>query len=167
MGTVQCIKQTRGPEANFAHDFAITIKIQWNLFASISCPVVILQQNFAHAMTAVLSWHVQNFVANIMIRNWINGKLFWLCAQRLSIAERFVMAIYGYDVMRLTLTLTSTGWPWPDMVIWLMLWSALLWIVLSVYMISFWSKYSSFLIRICIRNCHLQNGSHFISAFMC
>ena len=45
-------------------DFSITIQIQQKFhLAVIQLPMIILQQNFAHATTAQLSYHVQNFVA--------------------------------------------------------------------------------------------------------
>ena len=43
--------------------FSITIQIRWKIhFAVNPLLVIMMQQTFAHAMTAVLTWHVQNFV---------------------------------------------------------------------------------------------------------
>ena len=53
-----------GSGAHFTNDFSIIIKIWWKFHSAlIQVEVKWLLQNFAHATTAVLSWHVQHFVA--------------------------------------------------------------------------------------------------------
>ena len=54
----------RGPGARFTNGFSIAIQIRWEFrFALISILMQWSLQNFAHDTTAVLSWHVQKFVA--------------------------------------------------------------------------------------------------------
>ena len=51
---------------HFTHEFSIIIQIKCKfLFVSIQLLIKWLLQNFAHAMTAMLSWHVSNFVAKL------------------------------------------------------------------------------------------------------
>ena len=52
------------PGTHFTNNFSIIIKIWW-IFHSALIQILIKWSlwNFAHGMTAVLSWHVQNFVA--------------------------------------------------------------------------------------------------------
>ena len=52
------------PGPRFTNGFSIAIEIRWKLrFVLISIPIQWLLQNFVHDTTAVLSWHVQKFVA--------------------------------------------------------------------------------------------------------
>ena len=52
-----------GAGPRFTNVFSIAIQIRWKLrFALISIPIQWSLQNFVHGMTAVLSWHVQQFV---------------------------------------------------------------------------------------------------------
>ena len=52
------------PGARFTYDFLPAIQIRWKFrLAVIPLPAIRSQQFFAHATTAQLSCHVQNFVA--------------------------------------------------------------------------------------------------------
>ena len=54
----------RGPGARFTNDFLPAIYIRWKIrLAAIPLLAIRSQQIFAHATTAQLSCHVQNFVA--------------------------------------------------------------------------------------------------------
>ena len=47
---------------HFTNDFSIVIQIQWKIGFSVTSMLSIISlQNFAHATSAQLSWHVQNF----------------------------------------------------------------------------------------------------------
>ena len=53
--------------AHFMNDFAIVIQIRWKIgFSVTSLYGIILLQNLAHAMTAQLSCHVQNFIVTTL-----------------------------------------------------------------------------------------------------
>ena len=53
-----------GTGPRFTNGFSIAIQIRWKFrFALISIVIQWWQQNFVHGTTAVLSWHVQRFVA--------------------------------------------------------------------------------------------------------
>ena len=55
---------TNVPGGRFTNDFSIAIKIRWIFrFTLISILIQWSLQNFVHGTTAVLSWHVQTFVA--------------------------------------------------------------------------------------------------------
>ena len=66
------------PGACFIEDFSIVIHIWWKICLAVVLFVVIRSlQNFAHAMTAVLSWHVQNFVAiTLLVFEWNQNEIF-------------------------------------------------------------------------------------------
>ena len=50
--------------APFTNDFSIVIRIRWKLHSTLLWVVVMWSlRNFAHSTTAMLSWHVHNFVA--------------------------------------------------------------------------------------------------------
>ena len=52
------------PGPRFTNGFSIAIQIRWKLrFALISIQIKWSLKNFVHGTTAVLSWHVQKFVA--------------------------------------------------------------------------------------------------------
>ena len=54
------------PVSHFTNTFSTVVQIWWKFhFAFIHFVIKWLQQHFAHDMTAVLSWHVQNFVVII------------------------------------------------------------------------------------------------------
>ena len=53
-----------GPGTHFANDFSIAIQIRWKFHSALIQVVVMGSlQNFAHGMTALLSWHVHNIIA--------------------------------------------------------------------------------------------------------
>ena len=57
-------KQTFGSGSRFTNGFSIAIQIRWKFrFTLTSILIQWSLQNFAHGTTAVLSWHVQKFVA--------------------------------------------------------------------------------------------------------
>ena len=57
-------KYTRSPGTHFTNSISITIHIRYKIqFAIIQILIKWLLQNFAHGMTAMLSCHVQTFVA--------------------------------------------------------------------------------------------------------
>ena len=65
------------PGAHFTNDLSIVIQIQWKIGFGIT-PLwgIILLQNFAHAMTAKLSWHVQNSIAiTSQQHGWQQGEI--------------------------------------------------------------------------------------------
>ena len=51
-----------GSRALLTNNFSTIISIQWTFLCSYSKLNVVVTTNFAHATTAQLSWHVQNFV---------------------------------------------------------------------------------------------------------
>ena len=54
----------RYPGPRFTNDFSIAVQIRWKFrFTLISILIQWSLQNFVHGTTAVLSWHVQTFVA--------------------------------------------------------------------------------------------------------
>ena len=56
--------------ARFTNDFLPAIQIRWKLrLAVIPLLAIRSQQTFAHATTAQLSCHVQNFVAIIILKS--------------------------------------------------------------------------------------------------
>ena len=60
-----CLPQmSPGPGVHFTGDFPIVIQIRWKFHSNLM-PVVVKWslRNVAHGTTAVLSWHVRNFVA--------------------------------------------------------------------------------------------------------
>ena len=58
------------PGARFTNDFLPAIQIRWKLrLAVIPLLAIRSQQIFAHATTAQLSCHVQNFVAIIILKS--------------------------------------------------------------------------------------------------
>ena len=57
------------PWAHFRKDISIVIQIQWKFhFALIQVVRKWMLWNFAHDMTALLTWHVQNFVTIYVIK---------------------------------------------------------------------------------------------------
>ena len=60
-----------GAGAHFNNKFSIVIQIQWKFYpAAIQVVGKWLLWNFAHGTTAVLLWHVQNFVAIFFVK-WV------------------------------------------------------------------------------------------------
>ena len=60
---VEILPQER-PGAHFTNIFSIPFQIRWKFHFTLTS--ILIQrslQNFVHDTTAVLSWHVQNFVA--------------------------------------------------------------------------------------------------------
>ena len=66
------------PGGQFTNNFFIKIQIQQKLgFIVIPFLVMISLQNFAHATTAQLSWHVYKFVAIALLEfGWAQNEIF-------------------------------------------------------------------------------------------
>ena len=71
---------------HFTNCFSIAIQIRWKFRCTLIISILIqwLQQNFAHGTTAVLSWHVQNFVAIWWpVTELQQGKVYFNCGQKI------------------------------------------------------------------------------------
>ena len=69
---MSCLQAIEGEDtgARFTNDFLPAIQIRWKLcLAVISLLAIRSQQLFAHATTAELSCHVQNYVAIIVLES--------------------------------------------------------------------------------------------------
>ena len=63
--------------------FSIVIQIQWKINCSVTPLLGIISvQNFAHAMIAQLSCHVQNFIATWMRVGWIFNQI-WISVDKI------------------------------------------------------------------------------------
>ena len=102
----------------------LAIQVRWKLcLAVIQLLPVRSQQIFAHAMTAQLSWHVQNFVVitlseSMLKQNQISIKFEWQCdyhqwnghlnkhsiSKQTILSTHFIQAVTCHIVIRPTLT---------------------------------------------------------------
>ena len=70
---IQRMLGQNGPGTHFTNNFFITIQMRWKFhFTLIQIFMKWSLQNFSHDTTAVLSWHVQNFLW--YHNNWITTK---------------------------------------------------------------------------------------------
>ena len=83
-GVLDCQRQLSAG-ARFTNGFLPTIQIRWKLCLVISLLAIRPQQIFAHAMTAQLSCHVQNFVAitiRVEVRVKQNFHQIWIAIEK-------------------------------------------------------------------------------------
>ena len=160
-----------------------------------SHPILIywLQQNFTHDMTAKLLWNAQNFVAiwwpgtelqpneiSNKFELWVN-KLYSEIETGLLTTDgnyqchshsdfRLLNSLRPSDVCvsKLTITDSKNGLS-PGQcqaIIWTNAGILLIW-PLGTNFREILIKIHTFSLKKCIWNCHLRNGSHFVSASMC
>ena len=62
--------------ARFTNNFSIVIQIRWKIDLSVTSAWCSISLNFAHATTAQLSCHVQNFIAiTLLYRRWQQNEI--------------------------------------------------------------------------------------------